>query len=262
MRAASTAAALTDYAEARPTRGARPSRAEPAAVEAMVAVEEEKVAAPVGGAAAAAAAAAGGEEIPADPEQFLAKLLSEQGFFARVMAAARGDTGLPETAAAVAASSRAPPPPEPHRTCAVCMSEVPLSCGLQCPLRVAEHFLCDDCLARKVESDCKLTDDNDIMVRQGNVFCIGRTMKGSTCFGARGRAYSPVDLAKHVPPAVFELYNAAQRELLVAQLSQQHEDEVRRRVDAEVKRLLAQSEQERRCHEASRHVTEDILTPR
>jgi hypothetical protein len=128
----------------------------------------------------------------------------------------------------------------PELACAICLSRTPAAGGLGCPKQQSEHFLCDECLAGKVVADCRLNDDNDLILRGARVFCVGRTLKGSVCCGAGAVPYADADLARHVPPDAFQQYMAARHEVVAAQLSREKDEAVRRAVEAELERLQRQ----------------------
>jgi hypothetical protein len=152
---------------------------------------------------------------------------------------------------------------ETAQRCAICLETVPSARGLECPQRVAQHFLCNECLTRKVTADCQVADGNALLDRAGQVFCVGYTLQDSPCASSgAATAYADRDLAGHLPPAAFECYMRARHECVSARLHREKDEEVRQRVASELERLRAQSEAQRQFAEAYRHIVDDLLTLR
>ena len=96
--------------------------------------------------------------------------------------------------------------------CLVCMEQRYASDGVACPSGQPNHFICDECLAGKLEHDTAAGGgDAGVVVREGHVLCAGSTQQGP-CSGRAAR-YSEAVLARHLSPALFERYMAARREV-------------------------------------------------
>lgn len=149
-----------------------------------------------------------------------------------------------------------------YGTCCLCREFMYEMHGLSCPRGVKDHFVCVPCLTDKVRCDSSLVDDNDLAARKGRVFCVGRTLKDSCCFGGNALPYADADIAKRVPGEAFDAYLKVREELMAAELSRAKDEELRQAVQQELERLRTQSEAERLFHAAHKHICENILTLR
>jgi len=140
-----------------------------------------------------------------------------------------------------------------RRSCCICLEDnVPLEEGIQCSRTDgACHFVCRDCLERHVEA----TVGAEMRARranEGRVRCPGRPCDAT--------AYPDVDLAKHLSAQAFQKYTESRVDLLEQRRAAELEVELQARLDAELRRIHALDEQQRRIRTVRYHITENILT--
>jgi len=140
-----------------------------------------------------------------------------------------------------------------RRSCCICLEgAIRLEDGLECGRTDGPpHFVCRCCL----EGHAQATAGAELRVRQANegrVCCPGRP-----CDAA---AYPDVDLAKRLSAAVFSRYTESRLDLLEQRRSAELESEMQARLNAELRRLRALDEQQRRVRAVRNHIVEEILT--
>eukprot|EP00413_Alexandrium_margalefii_P031013 CAMPEP_0204557642 /NCGR_PEP_ID=MMETSP0661-20131031/30471_1 /ASSEMBLY_ACC=CAM_ASM_000606 /TAXON_ID=109239 /ORGANISM="Alexandrium margalefi, Strain AMGDE01CS-322" /LENGTH=371 /DNA_ID=CAMNT_0051564779 /DNA_START=19 /DNA_END=1131 /DNA_ORIENTATION=+ len=140
-----------------------------------------------------------------------------------------------------------------RRSCCICLDDgIPLEEGLECGRIDGDpHFVCRQCLEHHVEAAVSA----ELRLRQANegrVCCPGRP-----CDAA---AYPDVDLARRVSSEVFSRYTESRLDLLEQRRAAELEGEMQARLGAELRRLQALDEQQRRVRWARNYIVEDILT--
>lgn len=140
-----------------------------------------------------------------------------------------------------------------RRSCCICLEEkIRLEEGIECGRTDGQpHFVCSQCLEQHVEAvvgaELRLRQANE-----GRVCCPGRP-----CDAA---AYPDVDLAKRLSAAVFHRYTESRLDLLEQRRAAELEGEMQVRLGAELRRLQALDEQQRRVRAVRNHIAEEILT--
>mmetsp|Transcript_34870 Transcript_34870/g.80876 ORF Transcript_34870/g.80876 Transcript_34870/m.80876 type:complete len:631 (+) Transcript_34870:310-2202(+) len=140
-----------------------------------------------------------------------------------------------------------------RRSCCICLEDgIRLEEGLECGrMDGPPHFVCHQCLEQHVEAavgaELRLRQANE-----GRVCCPGRP-----CDAA---AYPDVDLAKKLSAAVFRRYTESRLDLLEQRRAAELEGEMQVRLGAELRRLQALDEQQRRVRAVRNHIVEEILT--
>jgi len=140
-----------------------------------------------------------------------------------------------------------------RRTCCICLEDgIRLEDGLECGRNSGEpHFVCRQCLEQHVEASVSA----ELRLRQANegrVCCPGRP-----CDAA---AYPDVDLARRVGAEVFRRYTESRLDLLEQRRAAELEGEMQVRLGAELRRLQALDEQQRRVRVSRNYIVEEILT--
>eukprot|EP00667_Euglena_gracilis_P000262 EG_transcript_262 len=141
---------------------------------------------------------------------------------------------------------------------------VALARGVQCAgVRGGErHFVCDECLARHVATFLA-SDLRTLRATEGHIRCpqcqLGGGQEG---LGASSPAYSDAELARHLPPEIFEPYVVLRLRLTEQQLAEHFDAALKAAVEAEREQLLRMDERQRRVRQARNHVVEEILNLR
>eukprot|EP00929_Paragymnodinium_shiwhaense_P066224 TRINITY_DN33192_c0_g1_i2.p1 TRINITY_DN33192_c0_g1~~TRINITY_DN33192_c0_g1_i2.p1 ORF type:complete len:1248 (-),score=333.73 TRINITY_DN33192_c0_g1_i2:377-4120(-) len=143
-----------------------------------------------------------------------------------------------------------------RRSCCICLDAgIRLEEGLECGHSGADghdpHFVCRPCLEQHVQAAC----GQELRLRQaaeGRVHCPGRPCDAD--------AYTDVDLAKRLAADVFRRYTEARLDLLEQRKAAELEGQMQTRLDAELRRLQALDEQQRRVRAVRNHIVEEILT--
>lgn len=140
-----------------------------------------------------------------------------------------------------------------RRACCICLEDgVQLEEGLECGRTDGQpHFVCHGCLEGHVEA----TVTSELRIRQaceGRVRCPGRPCDAAT--------YPDVDLARCLSAAVFQRYTESRLDLLEQRRAAEMEGEMKARLDAELRRIQALDEQQRRVRMVRNHIVEEILT--
>jgi hypothetical protein len=134
--------------------------------------------------------------------------------------------------------------------------------GLECP-GSQPHFVCDLCLSGYVKAQCS-QELRLVGKRQAKVFCPlvghGCTSELTGTAGGHTAPYADPELAQHLDPVLFQAYLHAKISLMEQDLGQRMEEEKKQQIQAELGRLRALDERERRLHLACRHVREEVLT--
>eukprot|EP00457_Paulinella_chromatophora_P000409 gb/GEZN01000409.1/.p1 GENE.gb/GEZN01000409.1/~~gb/GEZN01000409.1/.p1 ORF type:complete len:1427 (-),score=209.47 gb/GEZN01000409.1/:191-4471(-) len=138
----------------------------------------------------------------------------------------------------------------PPRSCRVCFDDKFLSDGLDC---ASGHFLCDDCFAGLVESQVTQEGFGKFRERKGQIFC------PAICPAECKSAYSEDQLAAH-GRKVFPAYVQMLIKLREQELSVAMEQQMKSRIEKEVKRLQRTSHLELLVQQAKLHVEDEILT--
>lgn len=140
-----------------------------------------------------------------------------------------------------------------RRACCICLEDgIRLDTGLECSRSDGPpHFVCSQCLEHHVE----VSVNTELRLRQANegrVCCPGRP-----CDAA---AYPDVDLARRLSSVVFSRYTESRLDLLEQRRAAELEGEMQLRLGAELRRLQALDEQQRRVRHVRNHIVEEILT--
>eukprot|EP00927_Polykrikos_kofoidii_P033663 TRINITY_DN2848_c1_g1_i1.p1 TRINITY_DN2848_c1_g1~~TRINITY_DN2848_c1_g1_i1.p1 ORF type:complete len:1314 (+),score=241.86 TRINITY_DN2848_c1_g1_i1:354-3944(+) len=140
-----------------------------------------------------------------------------------------------------------------RRTCCICLDDgIQLEEGLECGRNDGEpHFVCSGCLEQHVEAACSM----ELRVRtaaEGRVRCPGRPCDAV--------AFTDVDLAKRLGAEVFRRYTESRLDLLEQRKAAELEEQMQARLDAELRRLQALDESQRRTRSVRNHIVEEILT--
>lgn len=140
-----------------------------------------------------------------------------------------------------------------RRACCICLEDnVRLEEGIECGRTEGPgHFVCHTCLEQHVE----VAVGAELRLRQateGRVCCPGRPCDSAP--------YPDVDLAKGLGAAVFRRYTESRLDLLEQRRAAELEGEMQARLGAELRRLQALDEQQRRVRAVRNHVVEEILT--
>jgi len=109
------------------------------------------------------------------------------------------------------------------------------------------HACLENHVETSVSAELRLRQANE-----GRVRCPGRP-----CDAA---AYPDVDLAKHVKAEVFRRYTESRLDLLEQRRAAELEHEMQVRLGAELRRLQALDERQRRVREVRNYIVEEILT--
>ena len=136
------------------------------------------------------------------------------------------------------------------QTCAVCYDSKSSSCGVIC---CEGHFLCGACLSRHAKAFMEVGNLGMLKEQEGRLKCAYYPFECSSGFADQ-------DLAKHLPAPLFKQYLEARVETIKEQMQSQLEDEMKDRLDAELKRLAALDERARKVLVARAHVVDKILT--
>lgn len=135
--------------------------------------------------------------------------------------------------------------------CLICFDNFRDSDGVQCRGSQEQHFLCNDCFSRHVETESK-ADLYQLEKRKGRVFCPGN--------GCKDAPYSDADIAQHVPEQIFAVYNDGMKKLIENQLAKEIRQEERDRLEREQARLAAMDKLQREVHDSRKHIVEELLT--
>jgi len=141
-----------------------------------------------------------------------------------------------------------------RRLCCICLDDnIPLEDGLECGCGHGgdQHFVCRPCLEQHVDNSCNA----ELRLRQateGRVRCPGRPCDAAP--------YPDADLAKNLSAVVFRRYSEARLDLLEQRKTAELEGQMQARLDAELRRLQALDEQQRRVRAVRNHIVEEILT--
>lgn len=138
-----------------------------------------------------------------------------------------------------------------RRKCCICLDDqIRLQDGLECNGNQC-HFVCRECMERHVEAVVG-AELRQRQANEGRVNCPGRPCDAM--------AYPDVDLAKQLPAHVFEKYTKARVDLLEQRRAAELEVEMQARLDAELRRIQALDEQQRKIRTIRHHIIEHILT--
>jgi len=121
--------------------------------------------------------------------------------------------------------------------------------GIHC---AAGHFICNPCLAAHVAAD----GGRELHIRaarEGRVCC---PLAPRECSAA---PFSDRDIARVLPADAFGDYMRKREHLVEARLAREAETEMREQLHAEVVRLRAMDERQRRVREAARRIEEEVL---
>jgi hypothetical protein len=141
-----------------------------------------------------------------------------------------------------------------RRTCCICMEELPLSAGIECTNSGVGHFLCNGCLAGHVQEE-STADLRLVAARDAKVHC--PMSRGAGQLGCDACEYSDVDLALRLRdnPTSFAVYIGARQQLLEQRMAGDADERVR----AELTRIVALDENERRVLQTRNHIIEEII---
>jgi len=140
-----------------------------------------------------------------------------------------------------------------RRACCICLEDgIRLEEGKECGRTDGPpHFVCRDCLGQHVQA----TVGSELRLRQateGRVQCPGRPCDSAP--------YPDVDLAQSVSSEVFRRYTESRLDLLEQRRAAELEGEMQARLGAELRRLQALDEKQRRVRAVRNQIVEDILT--
>ena len=138
--------------------------------------------------------------------------------------------------------------------CVVCMDDFTLSEGVQCPPHAgnAQHFTCKPCLERHVTTFAQ-EDIRFLKTREVRVRCPSHPQE------CGAGPLSDAIVAAAVTSDCFAAYAACRLRVAEADLVGDMERDKKREIEAELRRLLAMDEDQRRVHAAAQHVR-DMLT--
>jgi len=140
-----------------------------------------------------------------------------------------------------------------RRTCCICLeADIRLEEGLECSRTDGNpHFVCQLCLDQHV----KVAVGAELRVREACEGCV--SCPGRPCASA---PYPDVDLAKRLSASAFRRYTEARLDLLERRKAAELEGEMQVRLAAELRRLHALDEHQRRKRAVRNHIVEEILT--
>jgi len=142
---------------------------------------------------------------------------------------------------------------EQRRACCICLEDgIRLEEGLECGRADGQpHFVCSRCLEQHVgavaSAELRLRQANE-----GRACCPGRPCDSAP--------YLDADLAKRVSARAFCRYTEARVALLEQRRAAELEGEMQARLGAELQRLGALDEQQRRVRDARHRIAEEVLT--
>ena len=130
--------------------------------------------------------------------------------------------------------------------CQVCFDAFSLVDGIECRAP-ARHFVCNECFSNWVESESTTASLDLLAKRNGCIFCV-------SCPKDNNIPFTDADIAQHVPEKTFAVYSDGKKKLVENQIAKEMELEMKKRLEAELKRLEAMTEEQRKIDKARRDI--------
>jgi hypothetical protein len=130
---------------------------------------------------------------------------------------------------------------------------VALAGGVECSAPAGAHFVCSLCFDKLVGKAAS-EDLRIIQKREGRLLC------PECLVGGVSTPYTDLQVAKYASPASFVQYIKSRMDLVEQRINTEFEQHYKERLEAELKRLSAIGEEQRKVSQAYHHICEECLT--